>query len=102
MRMPRATPRVKLERVLFLPAPPNAVEGARRPRPALRDARPSGAGLGDDLVGVAAEGVELGLERLGVGARLVGPAEPDDHVGDALLLEGAQAVDRVRVDRGGE
>ena len=58
-------------------------------------APPSGGGarscarseLRDDAVRVAAQRVDLLLQRLRVG--LVGVAEADDHVGDALVLEAA-------------
>ena len=47
------------------------------------------ADLGDDVVGEAAQVVDLGLERLGVLLGAVGPAEADDDVGDAELLRAA-------------
>src|SRR5690242_2240420 len=55
------------------------------------------AGFGDDGVGVAAEVGELGVQGLGVGAGDVGPAEADDEVGDALVLQAADAVGGVGV-----
>ena len=53
--------------------------------------------LRDHAVRVAAQRVELLLQRGGVG--LVGVAEADDRVGDALVLEPADAVDGVGVHR---
>ena len=50
---------------------------------------------GDDGVGVAAEVGELVVEGFGVGAGGVGPAEADDDVGDALVLQAAHAVEGV-------
>ena len=41
----------------------------------------------------------FGLERLGVRAHRVGPPEAHDDIGDALLLEPADAVDGEGVDR---
>src|SRR5215469_10286380 len=51
----------------------------------------------DDIVGEAAQVVDLRLQRLGVLLDPVGPPEPDDDVGDAELLEPADAVGRVGV-----
>jgi hypothetical protein len=53
----------------------------------------SALGLGDDGVGEAAEAGELLGQGLGVGAGDVGPAEADDDVGHALVLQAADAVD---------
>src|SRR6516225_751714 len=57
----------------------------------------SSANFGDDVVGETAQVVDLRLQGLGVLFDPVGPAEPDDDVGDAELLEPADAVGRVGV-----
>ena len=56
-------------------------------------------GLGDDGVGEPPQAIHLGLERLGVGPDDIGPAEPHDDVGDALVLESAHTVDAEGVHR---
>src|SRR3974390_2552522 len=55
------------------------------------------ADLGDDVGGEATQVVDLRLQRLGVLLDVVGPAEADDDVGDAELLEPAYAVGRIGV-----
>src|SRR6516164_3593601 len=101
-------------------SPPVGQHEARRPRagrsatgllpPALNDQRSAyncvhtvdaenSPELGDDRVGVAAEVGELVVEGLGVGAGDVGPAETDDEVGDALVLEAAHAVEGIGAGR---
>src|SRR5579871_5628653 len=62
-----------------------------RPLSALRN-------LGDHVVGVAAQLVQLRRQIFGVRPGVVRPAEADDHVGHALILQPPDAVGRVCVD----
>src|SRR5215469_10042240 len=55
--------------------------------------------LRDDVVGISAQAVQFGLQRLGVLASLVGPAEADDHLGHALIFETPDAIRRVGLSR---
>ena len=48
---------------------------------------------GDDVGGVALDGVDLLLQRLGIRTDDVGPSEPHDHVGDTQVLETLDTVD---------
>src|SRR5580704_9756355 len=48
-------------------------------------------GLGDHRVGEPPQAIDLVLQRFDVGPDDIGPAEPDDDVGHALLLQAVHA-----------